>query len=225
MSDFVNTIRARGLEELTNKLDTNKLEDMARLQRTDLPQFDLFELPYASFGDSQELKAFLAQKSSEGYVFCVRAIPTKEGKKKGYSRQPKKGLKNFDEAKFFLSHLIKEGEEELWDVGITTMAIQPYGGVIISSPGFRGSIRAEIATQLDKLTAGEENPLATYVRDMGKYKGRWEKAENRSAMYWLRKAIKTIGLRTGYFEFVVSQRNGKTEIKFVDYKTNPEYLK
>ena len=219
MSDWISQPEA---PRLIKKLASDKLEDMDRLRKSDLPQFDYLSLPYNEFSEQNIfLTSFFHKYSQQGYSFCVRAIPTDQGLEKGYTRKPMLFIPDFDEAKDFLENIVQKGEERLWNVGISNMASQHYGGVIISS--LRRTL-AEIATRLDKLTAGEETPLATYEKPSTHLRGRWLKKADPNAEKWLKRAIKMIGSRQGYFEFVVSQIKSRKEIKFLDFKTKPEYL-
>jgi hypothetical protein len=188
-------------------LDSNKIEDMKRLQRSDLPQFDSLQLPYRDFRlNNPELTKFFDDHLKQGYTFCVRALPTEAGKRKGYTRKPKLYIPNIEKAQSFLESTILSEEKALWNVGISNMAIQPYGGTIISSPR---RLLAEIGRELDKLTAGEEIPLTTYERRDRGPRGKWHRIEDKTASRWLARAVDTIGTRIGYFEFVITQIKNK----------------
>ena len=205
-----------------DSLNSNKEEDMRRLQRSDLPQFNSITTSYIYFNTNNEkLTGFFRNYQAQGYTFCVRALPTEEGKKMGYTRKPKLYIPNMREAQNFLENIILHGEKNLWNVGISNMSPNLYGGVIISS---QKRILAEIGIKLDKLTAGEETPLATYERERMAQRGKWHRIENKTASEWLRRATNTIGTRMGYFEFIIAERKNKKEIKFVDFKTTPGYF-
>ena len=231
MSDFAESVRKANLN--IGWKETKK-QDLARLRRSDLPQFPWFDLPYKLFTKhNQELAGFFSENSTKGDVYCVRALPNERGRERGYTRKPFLGLKGFEDSKKVLEKLIKSGEENLWDISITpNPPVQPYGGVIFVG---RRRVIGEISGKLDKLTAMEEDPYASFIWDRaepGRYQANalWFLEGNEENRRLLFKALKhlicikgedlPIMLR-GYFEFVST---GRREIKFLDYKTSDNYL-
>jgi hypothetical protein len=231
MSDFAESVRKAGLD--IGWRETKK-EDMARLRKSNLPQFNWFDLPYNAFTqDNAPLMDFFAHNFSKGDVHCVRALPNEDGRNKGYTRKPFQGLRGFEDSKKVLEQVIKSEEEKFWDISITSNPpAQPYGGVIFVG---RRQVIGEISGKLDKLTAMEENPYASFIWDRaepGRYEAtlNWLLEGNEESRKTLLKALRylicTKGedipiILRGYFEFVVS---GKGEIKFLDYKTSDNYL-
>jgi len=244
ISDFIKSAEQSSIKELQDwakRIHTDKMSDLERLGTLDLPQYALFNLAYTDFNkNNRDLTDFFNRCIFDNMKFVVRAIPTNEGKKHGYTRNPRIGLKDFEESDQFLKSVIKSGEENLWGVGITSISPQIYGGVIISGikddSGCRRFVYGELSEHLDKLTAGEEDPLASFLLDRGglghiENKTKWLLEKDLLAKQLLWKCFRTYIARgesfnpliwEGYFEFVVTE---KREFKFVDYKDNEEYLK
>lgn len=214
MSDWQKAIRIKSLEYLAERYDTSKVKDLERLMKTDLPQLEskIFQF---NLNDSA-LEEYFLVNSQRGWKFCVRALPTEEGLKKGHTRKPKLNISYFREAKSFLESVVDN--PCLWNIGVTLMGEDIYGGVIISD---EERTMGEIAKNLDKLTGGSENPFSVYYRKTGRPYGKWvRKGEGKE---WLKQAIKLIGARKGYFEFVVTAKPN-IGINFVDYKIKEGYL-
>lgn len=249
MSDWQARARESGfqtaeLKSWADAVETKKEEDLARLQATRLPQYDLFTLPFREFSkDNAKLMDFFRKYQTRRHKFCTRALPTAEGKALGYTRKPKMPLLGFEDSLEHLESIIKKGEEDLWGVGISDMTEQPYGGVIISGASVRtlsGThkgrlVYGEISRKLDKLTGGEEQPLASFVFDRGGLgqvtdKTRWLVDEDSKAREFLWQTAREHILPgdsfnpfiwPGYFEFIITTAG---ESKFLDYKENLGYL-
>jgi len=224
MSDWAAESRSRGIN--LNDYLTDKEEDLKRIERARLPHFDLFLCDAEKFRrDNNQLNIFLAQNQREGWQFCVRAVPTEEGYTRGYTRRPKIGLRGFEDSKRFLGEVIRRNEKGLWKVAITTMGYHPYGGVIRNGEIYT---HAEIGRNLITLTSGEESPLV--MLEINKLASPGERIKlrevrNRDAELCLLDALKIVGERRGYFEFVTCLRNGKKETYFLDYKTAESYTR
>ena len=98
------------------------------------------------------------------------------------------------------------------------------GGVIIHRST---SVIGEIAKRLNKLTAGEENPLAGFDIDTSQ-EINWYVQKDELAKRYLLEAFQIVNNnpktnKGGYLEFIVTEK-GK-EIKFLSYIINEEYLK
>ena len=226
ISDWI--VRARGTPASLEEFESDKDSDMARLSASELPHFEEFRLPYHDFiRENNRLMQFLSKHER----VTIRALPTPEGRKKGFTRKYEKNWPSaFEKCMQFLEPVVK-GNEEYFTVGLTAYEPNEYGFVLI--PGER-YIRAEIAHDVEKLSHGEEDPLVSLVIDKAKIghledKITWLKKEDPEAAKALLEALNCIQapfdsfdpiFLEGYFEGVIT----KTGIKFIDYKTNQSYL-
>lgn len=240
MSDwqkFARNSKVPFLEGWAEKVETKKEEDLERLRKTRLPQYDLFVLPYVEFSkQNSSLDNFFKLYANQGYKFCVRALPNDVGKQRGYTRVPRQGLKGFSDSREFLASVIKRGEEDLWNIGITNQLKHVYGGVIISGIDNRRRVLCEISNNLERLTSGEEDPLVVFIYDRARIghitdKLRVLKNLDSCAFNILLGVFRNNIARGssfdpylffGYFEFVIGV-DGKE--RFIDYKINEEYKK
>lgn len=211
---------------------TKKEDDLLRIERAGLPHFDLLTITASEFfRGAEEVRGYFISHVRGGWLFCVRALPNSQGVERGYTRVPRKDIPNFRQAIKFLREVINPGEESFWNVGVTNMGIQPYGGVIRIGGRY---IQAEIGRELDKLTSGEETPLVALTFDR---ENRGEPqiifntdegadAGGRAELFLL-KSINIVRHRKGYFEFVVDKRKvdgrEREEIYFLDYKPEGAY--
>jgi len=224
MSNWETALRRDGEGELADKVHTEKSEDMIRLQQSGLPQFDYLEIPYADFTENnRQLIEFISKYIQQGKGFCIRALPTEEGRKRELTREPTKGYLNYESMENFLEKVIR-GDENLWTIGLSDWEPNEYGGIIVIK---NFSARGEITRELDRLTAGKENPLAGFKFDGEFGRAKWYIEKEESAKEELWRAFQIVGEnprtnRKGYFEFIVTEKSG--EIKFLDYKINETYL-
>lgn len=240
MSDFIRVMNSLNLKKSARFWHTGKLRDMRRLKNSGLPTYEEYSCTYLQFNpNNPDLKNYL--QKYEG--FCVRAIPTAQGLKKGLTRKPKFPVFDFQECRDFLEQVISSENQELYDILLTEWQPQIYGGVLRN--GFeRGRavcgttkgrfIEGEIAEGLDKLTAGETETKAYFFIDranLGRFQdiAEWIVREE-AAKNALWKAFEhtysedegSHSILPGYLEFVVTQ---KGDVKFLDFKKNPAYLK
>ncbi len=210
------------------KLESDKDSDMARLSASELPHFEELRLPYSDFlKENNRLMQFLNRHER----VTIRALPTPEGRKKGFTRKYEKNWPSaFEECMQFLKPVIKENGE-YFTVGLTAYEPNDYGFILISGEKY---IRGEIGKSLEDLSHGDETPIVSFVLDRGKTghledKIIWLKREDDSAAKVLLRTLNCIKapfdnfnpiFLEGYFEGVVT----KTGIKFLDYKINPAYL-
>lgn len=234
MSDWELEARKSGLEKWAWKIHTDKLEDLRKLRKLGLPTYQTIESTYQGFSEgNHQVVEFINRNISEGYGFCIRAIPTREGKKRGLSRRPKVGFMDFKNMKKFLRETIRDSPKELWNVSLDNWEPSEYGGIIISSGG--RYISGEIGRSLSELERGEGAPLASFIIDRGKVghitnKTNWLLGNNNEKKY-LWEALKYVMkgdnfdpyFEKGYFEFVITKSLGK--VIFIDYKDNNEYLR
>ena len=232
MSDWAKQGKARGIKVTKVMLKQEKLLLLARTLR--LPQFDCLVLPYRNFNlQNLELVKFYQEHLAKGEGFCVRALPTIEGLEKGFTRKPTLGFLDFEQSKSFLESIIKDNTN-FYDVGLTNWIPQDYGLAIAAGIENGRLILGEIARDLQKLTAGKENPLASVCIDRGglghlEDKTFWKLGDkNTLEGGFLWSAINNYVLAgkdrfdlsfwPGYYEAVVTK---KGKIKFVDY--DPEF--
>lgn len=217
-------------------IKTNKTIDLDNLEKSGLPCDDRISVPYRVFTrKNKELISFLEKYISEGDGFCVRAIPTSEGRNKGFTRKPTFGFLDFDGCKKFLEEVIGKNTD-LFSVEITNWRPNKYGGVIIANEK-EGFVIGEIANDLAALT-GEEgpneegSPLASFRFDLQDpiSKLKWYRAEDKKAQQGLYEVVRKyvlvgewndLKVNPGYYEFIF--REG--ELKFVDFKLYPMFLK
>ena len=229
ISDYVVKLRSLGLEKQAENFHTEKIKDMERLRKSGLPQFNWLKLPYSEFNiQNTELIDFLSKYNG----FVIRALPTEQGYKKGFTRRSKRGFFSFEDCKDFLTSIIKTNRN-YYDVGITNWEPTKCGGIIISKAE---NLRAEFDIELDQLEHGETIPFISFLIDFTKlghisdktthYLKQTFKNEKLS-----RKVLDCLTLnkdsfnplfKRGYFEFVITKTN---KIRFLDYKVNPMYLK
>jgi len=226
--DWVISARKNGLD--LSGLDSDKEEDIRKLESLGLPIETSYSCPYGAFDNSNELLArFMANKN----LFCVRAIPIKS--KKDLPRKPKLGLRNFEECRSFLEEAVR-GHEEEYSVLISEFSAQIYGGIIISSMPI---IRGEIGKSLVELSHSRENAIVGFelnkmlighMNDKISWRLDEKNKDVKKAQDYLIRALMHLRIGDdsfdpfflrGYFEFVVKE---KGDIKFVDYKDNEAYL-
>lgn len=223
MSDWEKSLRKVGREDLANKIHTEKSEDMKRLKNSGLPQFEYFETPYLYFRENNKsLMNFIDKHLEQGKGFCIRALPTEEGIKKGLTRRPTMGYFNYEEMNNFLEE-VTEDKTEYWKVGLSDWEPGKYGGVVVVK---NFAALGEIARELDKLTGGLENPLAGFELGISQI-AKWYVEKDKDAKEKLWEAFQIVREnpkinKIGYFEFVTTEKNGN--IKFLDYKINASYL-
>ena len=237
MSDWEKNARAQGFEEYANSIRTNKDLDMENLKKTGLPQYNWISISFKEFDEKNEfLNSFFKKYIEKNYGFCVRAIPTPEGEEKKHTRKNIKCFFDFEKYKKFLENIVGK-DENLFRIIISNWLPSKYGGVIFSGIENGKIIRAEIANDLEKLTSGEINPLASFIYDRKKLgniedKTEWLKYDDKIAKDYLWKVFRNYiatgdsfnpFLREGYFEFIITEK--EKEIKFVDFKLNEMYLK
>lgn len=241
MSDWEKAARAVGLEKYADSIHTDRTKDFDLLQASGLPQDNRLSLPYEEFTQNNSvLKKFLEDHIKRGDGFCVRAIPTREGFKQGFTRKYKKGLLDFRGCKEFLDGIIGDNRRLFW-VELTNWIPSVYGGVIIANAE-EGFVIGEIAKDLAGLTGMEETeiksgrPLASFnfsMNDPTKFPVRklyWQRAEDERARGILYEAVRKhvlvgewdeLQIRSGYYEFVF----GDSGLRFVDFKLHPMFLK
>lgn len=235
MSDWIVQMRKCNQGNLAKKAGTNKLEDLARLRNSSLPQYVC--LPqYAwfdcSFWEFTNKNNHLMEFFSRYRGVCVRALPNQIGIQKGFTRKYKFGHLSFAECLDFLRENIN-GPKQLWDVSLSEWTPQKYGFILQSG---LLHVRGEIGMRLDNLSHGLEEPLAGFIIDktgIGHItdKTRWFARKDESAARDLWKSVEYIKapwdnfdpfFLNGYFEGCITQ--GKDEVKFIDYKTSEFYL-
>ncbi len=232
MSDIERLAREKGLSGVVGKV-TLKQDKLRQLFESELPQYEGRVLPYSEFNErNKELMDFFKRhlKAREG--FCVRALPTREGCEKGLVRRFKLDFMDFKDCKDFLTRVIVN-LAEYYDVGINCWVPSTYGGVIISS---RNILVGEIATDLVKLTSGEETPIAGFSMDREAVHTKGDRivwyGKDGIAKRVLWRALGYIGIGEdrfnpiawgkGYYEFISRKDNGK--VMFVDYDPQSKLL-
>jgi hypothetical protein len=229
MSHFAKLSAERGIRSIAETISL-KQDKMRQLMQSGLPQYDCCILPYSEFREeNKSLMQFYEEHLSKGRGFCVRALPTLEGLEKGLTREFKFGFLTFKDSQEFLEKIIK-ANVSLYEVGLTSWVPQDYGLVIMSGIGGGRYIVGEIAEKLNKLTAGECNPLAGFTTDLAlvghiEDKTKWHAEDHKSKALLWRAFRENIcvgdGLEPfvwrGYFEAVIA-KSGKTY--FIDYDPN-----
>lgn len=226
MSDISKLAKEKGIASIADKV-TLKQEKMRILMQSGLPQYDCRILPYSEFNSSNsELMQFFEAHLAQGEGFCVRALPTEEGIKTGFTRKFKYGFLTFQDCTEFLKEKVKD--ISLYDVGLTSWVPSDYGMVIIAGMEAGRCILGEIGKKVDDLTAGRETPLAGFTIDRRvvghlEDKTNWHICNEEAARDFLWGALREnvcLGdsfnpfVRYGYFEAVVTKEH---KTKFIDY--------
>ena len=226
MSDIAKLSKEKGLNSIADKI-TLKQEKMRILMNSDIPQYDCRILPYLEFNkENNELMQFFDMHLAQGEGVCVRALPTQEGIRNGFTRKFKYGFLTFQDCTEFLKEKVKD--DSLYDVGLTSWIPSDYGIAIISGIQDRKVILAEIGKGVDTLTSGRETPLAGFTIDRSvvghlENKTVWHIDKDKKARDFLWKTVRKhicLGdgfnpfVRYGYFEAVITQRD---ELRFIDY--------
>ncbi|MFZ5955469.1 MAG: hypothetical protein ACOYT4_03510 [Nanoarchaeota archaeon] len=222
ISDWIISGDKQGFSSI-NDYHTNKFEDYLRLKKSGLPTFEDYITPIEEFKDANvNLKRFLDSHKT----FTVRAIPnTKE-----LPRRYKIGVKNFEECISFLEKNI-EGNRNNYTVFLTEYERNKYSGIIISNSQ---KVLIEIGQgNLDELSHGKD-PLITCRINLDAIGHMQNKIEwiryNEQNKDLILRSLKYLELnhdhfnplyRRGYFEFIITEGD---KIKFLDFKTNENYL-
>lgn len=224
------------LSKWADSIETTKREDLERLKTSGLSQSPLITMPFQDFKyENPQVAEFYEKSLADKRTFCARAMPNAEGLKRGLKRQPKRGLVSFRECLDFLQGFIGKNSD-FYDAGISSHFVNLYGGVIISGAMGGRLVYGEISKNLDKLTSGEEEPIAGFTFDRAKLghvenKVIWHIERGKRAKAFLWKTFCRYILLgedrfnpiiwSGYFEFVLSR---KGEAEFLDYKFREAYL-
>ncbi|MFA7708081.1 MAG: hypothetical protein WCX73_03965 [Candidatus Pacearchaeota archaeon] len=238
ISDWGKSMKETGLNVLKQTADrfhTIKQEDVERLKKSGLPQYDWFVLPYRDFSQkNNNLTSWMNKYTQKGEGFCIRAIPTEEGIKKGLTRKPKFGYLSFQYCINFLNEKTRDTGKEDWNIIMSNWEEDNYGGVIISGDRF---VIGEISSNLEKLTSMEQTPLAGFIFDRGGLgyitdKTKWmdNSQEKAKSVLWktffnnIKQGDDNFNpsLLKGYFEFVYTKTD---KIRFLDFKENEQYIK
>jgi len=227
VKDWILVAKEKGID--LSCYDSDKNEDLKKLEKLDLPQDRSFSCSYYDFVETnRELMNFMNHYER----FIVRAIPIPE--KKDLPRKPQLNLKGFESCKRFAEEATK-GNEQDYTIIISEFAQQIYGGVLIVGKRY---VRGEIGKDLVNLCFGKDIPLGSFILDrrgLGHIEDKtiWfngESGEEKDARKYLWRAFNHLRfgddsfdpiLYMGYFEFIVRTSG---EIKFVDYKDNENYL-
>jgi len=206
---------------------TVKLEDYQRLKNSGLPVFNDFQLPYSQFNrNNVELTNFLSIYKG----FVIRLLPNT----KKIPRKYKIGVKSFEECKNFLEKSAEGEDKWIYIVLLTEYELSKGSGIIISNPR---EVRVEIGDfGIDELSHGKD-PLISCLIDLTGIghitdkmqwgKNKWTLENEREVLRSLRHIELTRDIfnplyMRGYFEFVISEDK---RIRFLDYKTNENYLR
>lgn len=225
MSDWIISMKARGLQDLANGFHSEKVEDLKRLEESGLPVFSGLSVAYFNFKrENAELMIFL-KSCVEGIV--IRALPNTPQ----HPRRYKIGVKGFEECEKFLRENVVSGAE--YNVYMSEWEPQDRSAIIISSPE---KVLLEVGScGLDELSHGGDTTLSFKI-DLTKIghlenKATWTKQGDSRDREVAKQALKEITLNPdsfnplylrGYFEIVATTRG---KVKFVDYKINQLYLK
>jgi hypothetical protein len=213
MSDLEKLAREKKIPGILGKV-TLKQDKMRILLESRLPQFGGIILPYSEFNrDNNELIKFMEEHRELRDGFCVRALPNLDGIDLGFTRRFKYGFLSFKDCKCFLSGAIKD-KKDCYDVGLTSWLPNLYGGVIVSG---KEQVVGELGRKVNKITAGEETPLASLVIDKERGEQWYKEDEGKdclcNALSIINRTFESIWDK-GYFEFVAITSE---DIRFIDY--------
>ena len=218
-------MKSKGLESLAAAFHSEKVEDAKRLEKSGLPVFRGYRLPYPEFKkENSELIDFL-RSCKKGVV--IRALPQTPKLPRRY----KIGVKGFEPCLGFLKQNVVQGNTYI--VYLTEWEPQDKSAIIISG---QRELRAEVGNcSLDELSHGRICTLSGIIdfTRIGHVEDKtiWQRKGDLRDRKFLNQALRFLELtrdsfnplyRRGYFE-LISTESGK--VKFVDYKINPMYIK
>lgn len=223
MSDYVITLREKGIEQLAASLHSAKAQDYQRLKDSGLPIYADFSLQISEFSpNNKKLMDFLEKHKK----VTIRALP----KTLNLPRRYKIQTNRYKECKEFLNKEVPKDKEQQYTCLLTEHKPSNGSGIII----LRKDLAIVEVTEED-LAEFSHGQTLCYTGIFGIFnrhqfrklklraprRGRI-KNKLKNIMYQSLNHITKADLieETGYFEFV-STGSG---IKFLDYKINPAYL-
>lgn len=225
MSDWIISMKEKGLRDFATSLHSEKIEDSKRLENSGLPVFRGLRLDYQDFNEQNHSLMNFINSCRKGVV--IRALPQTPNLPRRY----KIGAQGYCECEQFLRrNVVKDNN---YVVYITEWEPQNRAAIIISNPK---RVLVEVGKcSLDDLSHGGNFTLSCNIdlTSVGHLENKiiWTKRGDHKDQKVMKKALRTLELtrdsfnpyfKRGYFE-LVSTISG--HVKFVDYKVNEMYLK